>query len=413
IGPAFSNGWWLAEPSPRDAIEAVNACDFLFISHNHPDHLHPETLTQIRRDMPVLTAAFPSRSTERYLRDLGFKTILAAGFDERLVWDGHEVALSVLKSGDFRDDSGLMVEIGGFSAVLSVDANYIDFWRFPEGLSLLASSFAGGASGFPLCFDTFDDTAKARIVTRNRNAVLATNGQMLSKAKPKVFAPYAGFFSERAPRDAAIKAGNGKNSVASYARLTAEHGATLVDLTQTQSLTFEGGRFTGAHALSTEQLPQPDPAVYIAATQQTFEAFDPEDLARYFQASGFEGPLDLRVSLTDESFEQTDFALDIRFRTGAVPEVTLDTQNFPLPAGEQVNMLHIKGRRAEVVRVIRLGLPWEDLSIGFQCRIDRVPNVYNSDFWFHFTNVYVNDLVQRESLACDACHRISHALASA
>ncbi|MEM9267391.1 MAG: MBL fold metallo-hydrolase, partial [Pseudomonadota bacterium] len=71
IGPAFSNGWWLAEPSPSDAIEAVNACDFLFISHNHPDHLHPETLAQIRRDMPVLTAAFPSRSTERYLRDLG------------------------------------------------------------------------------------------------------------------------------------------------------------------------------------------------------------------------------------------------------------------------------------------------------------------------------------------------------
>ncbi|MEM6466003.1 MAG: hypothetical protein AAF679_05805, partial [Pseudomonadota bacterium] len=147
--------------------------------------------------------------------------------------------------------------------------------------------------------------------------------------------------------------------------------------------------------------------------QEAFDTFDPEDLARYFQASGFEGPLDLRVSLTDESFEQTDFALDIRFRAGAVPAVILDTQNLPLPTGEQVNMLHIKGRRAEVVRVIRLGLPWEDLSIGFQCRIDRVPNVYNSDFWFHFTNVYVNDRVQRESLACDACHRISHALASA
>jgi CMP-N-acetylneuraminate monooxygenase len=43
--------------------------------------------------------------------------------------------------------------------------------------------------------------------------------------------------------------------------------------------------------------------------------------------------------------------------------------------------------------VVANGLPWEDLSIGFQCRVDRAPDVYNSDFWFHFTNVHIGEAV--------------------
>ena len=38
--------------------------------------------------------------------------------------------------------------------------------------------------------------------------------------------------------------------------------------------------------------------------------------------------------------------------------------------------------------------PWEDLSIGFQCRIYRNPNVYNSEFWHYFTNYYIANNVE-------------------
>ncbi|WP_231899483.1 hypothetical protein [Helicobacter acinonychis] len=33
---------------------------------------------------------------------------------------------------------------------------------------------------------------------------------------------------------------------------------------------------------------------------------------------------------------------------------------------------------------------FEDFSIGFHCRILRSPNVYESAFWFHSTNLYIN-----------------------
>ena len=55
--------------------------------------------------------------------------------------------------------------------------------------------------------------------------------------------------------------------------------------------------------------------------------------------------------------------------------------------------LKIKVRREEFLNVVSNRKPWEDLSIGFQCRIYRNPNIYNSKFWFYFTNVYISNNV--------------------
>ena len=150
FGSAFSNGWWLANPSPNDSLAELNSCDFIYISHNHPDHLHPQTLSKIRKDMPVVTASFDSNSTVSMLTDLKFKFINALKFDEKWVMEDDELAFSILKSGDFRDDSGLLIEIGNKTVLPTVDSNFLDFWRFPEKIDRLASSFTDGGSGFPL-----------------------------------------------------------------------------------------------------------------------------------------------------------------------------------------------------------------------------------------------------------------------
>ena len=45
FGPAFLTGWWLATTSPVDSINLLKEVDYVYISHNHPDHLHAETLS--------------------------------------------------------------------------------------------------------------------------------------------------------------------------------------------------------------------------------------------------------------------------------------------------------------------------------------------------------------------------------
>ena len=49
LGPAFSNGWWLKEPPKVNIEEVIKITDIIFISHNHPDHLHEETLEKFKK----------------------------------------------------------------------------------------------------------------------------------------------------------------------------------------------------------------------------------------------------------------------------------------------------------------------------------------------------------------------------
>ena len=50
------------------------------------------------------------------------------------------------------------------------------------------------------------------------------------------------------------------------------------------------------------------------------------------------------------------------------------------------NIELLKIRAASLVGTFSRGLPLEDLSIGFQIKMFRAPNVYNFQFWNHFTN---------------------------
>ena len=70
IGSAFCNGWWLAKDSPIDAFEALNNCDFIYISHNHPDHLHPRTLEYLRKGYANTDRWIQKRINYKYIESM-------------------------------------------------------------------------------------------------------------------------------------------------------------------------------------------------------------------------------------------------------------------------------------------------------------------------------------------------------
>ena len=119
--------------------------------------------------------------------------------------------LTIFKSGDFRDDSGIYFTYGNFSFLSVVDSNDLNFKKFPKNITLFASAFASGASGYPLCFDTLNDDEKTKILERNRMADKAMVLSNIKKTNPKYFLPYAGFFKESAKRDNEILLRNLKN----------------------------------------------------------------------------------------------------------------------------------------------------------------------------------------------------------
>ena len=52
------------------------------------------------------------------------------------------------------------------------------------------------------------------------------------------------------------------------------------------------------------------------------------------------------------------------------------------------NIEVLRIREDSMVGSFNRGLPLEDLSIGFQISMFRIPNIYNFKFWDYFTNSY-------------------------
>lgn len=395
LGSAFCNGWWLAKPSPIDAFETLNECDFIYISHNHPDHLHPESLQKIRKDMPILTADFSSGSTKKYLHRLGFLNVIAMDFFSSLVDSDSELLLSVLKSGDFRDDSGLFIQYGDFKCLLTVDSNFLNFGKLPT-VDLLCSSFAGGASGFPLCFENYSEDEKKAVVTRNRGAIKATNITTIRQSMPTFFMPYAGFFTEAAERDSYIKQRNSKNSVKDYESICASNGCSLLNLNKEQIFIFEGSELASSRRDDSKKMDSSSLDAISIYNDNYVENMLADVVKEYFEGCNFSDELlvDLRPVSDDFKSESVGFSLDFSSNQYSKYDCSSLSKNIEDQAKKRgLRYLQIKVRKAELLDVLLNGKPWEDLSIGFQCRIYRSPNVYNAEFWHYFTNVYVGDSV--------------------
>ena len=63
----------------------------------------------------------------------------------------------------------------------------------------------------------------------------------------------------------------------------------------------------------------------------------------------------------------------------------------------------MKIRKESFLNTIYNKRSWEDISIGFQNRQLRVPNIYNSKFWHHFSNVYVSEKYVKSTTNCSNC----------
>lgn len=389
IGPSFISGWWTIHPPVKDWVDKLNNCDFIYISHNHPDHLNPTTLSYVRKDIPMVVPDFDTKSVEEMLENQGFTNIipLKCGMIYQLY--DTSLVLSILDSGDFRDDSGIYFNYGDFSFLSTVDANDMNLGILPISPTVLATSFAGGASGFPLCFDTFDEKTKKKILRRNKLAIHRTQIDIVKELRPKNYLPYAGFFKERSIMDAYILNNNVKNSVKDYSKFIE---CKVFDVDESDQMIFNGNMLEASRKLLREDKLD-DPEMWISSNLDTLPDLTHHQIIEYLQKSNFKDNLTLFLAPCNQDFEVKGSCYLCDF-SGNEPRLQVLSELPDLDSlinlyGKANNILVVKVRSKALSMVLYNGLPWEDLSIGFQCRVNRYPNVYNSNFWYHFTNVYI------------------------
>lgn len=106
-GSCYWRSWWLLNPPREDQIAAVAQAPYLYITHEHPDHLHPPSLRKLgSAGKTVLLPDFLHMKMDAYLRDMGFSVrVLPTG-----QWVALEHGISVMALPQWNNDSVLVVD---------------------------------------------------------------------------------------------------------------------------------------------------------------------------------------------------------------------------------------------------------------------------------------------------------------
>ncbi|XP_014448854.1 cytidine monophosphate-N-acetylneuraminic acid hydroxylase isoform X2 [Tupaia chinensis] len=383
-GPAFARGWWLLHEPPSDWLERLCRADLVYISHMHSDHLSYPTLKKLARrrpDIPIYVG-----NTERpvfwHLAQSGVRltNINVVPFG---IWQ----KVRSLFSPYF-----LAVLSRGHKILNTVDCTRPNGGRLPEKVALMMSDFAGGASGFPMTFSggKFTEEWKAQFIKTERRKLLNYKAQLVKDLQPRVFCPFAGYFVEAHPADKYIKETNIKNDPNELNNLIKKN-SEVVTWTPRPGAVLDLGRLLKDPADS-QGIVEPPEGTKVYKDSWDFEPYlkilnaavadeiflHPSWIREYFTWAGFkEYNLVVRMTETDEDFNPLpggyDYLVDF-----------LDL-SFPKERPQRQHAYEEIRSRVDVVRhVVRNGLLWDDLYIGFQTRLRRDPDVYHHLFWNHF-----------------------------
>tara|TARA_B110000858_G_scaffold73514_1_gene85466 strand:+ start:2488 stop:4191 length:1704 start_codon:yes stop_codon:yes gene_type:complete len=401
LGPAFNTGWWLKHKTIANWKDELNSCDFIYISHNHPDHCHELTLSYVDKKIPLVIPNFITNSTGLLLQDLGFNNIHNLNFENQYQLRNTELIFTIFKSGDLRDDSGFYFSAGNFKGLLTVDANNLNFLKLPS-IDLFASSFAGGAHGYPLNCENYELKDRIRMLDTDRKFIRQTKYKYLNKIKPKFFLPYAGFFKELLKRDETYIKYNKKNLVKDYANFCEKLDIKILDVEESTIFNFDKNKNVKSESYNGKYYIDISENDYLKYFKEKYKKIDLNYIKNYFENSKFHDNSILFISLSGDNFESNDFFFQVKF-TKKITFTILEAKNLKQLLQSKNNYLFMKIRKESFLNTIYNKRSWEDISIGFQNKQFRKPNIYNSKFWFHFSNVYVSNKYVQSRTNCSNC----------
>jgi len=193
---------------PRSALSRADVRnidpDYIYITHTHPDHFDPETLSLFPLDTPILVAPYKANFTERAVRRLGFTDVRVVPMGEGLPLNGDDHCWIEPSAAYPEVDSVGVFRLGGATAVNLNDNAYhaeqlssIRDRLGPVDIGLVPS---GGHGPWPMFFDNYSPAEKARLAAGRAAQQLETFVKTVETLGPKLVIPIAGGLVAGGPR---------------------------------------------------------------------------------------------------------------------------------------------------------------------------------------------------------------------
>jgi hypothetical protein len=108
VGTAYFGSWGQTHEIPVEALETIRNCDFVWLSHGHPDHLSPRSLELLQGKKYLLPDHVGGRIFAAF-KERGVDVVVMK--DRR--WYSISDRIRILSIADYNQDAILLVDIGG------------------------------------------------------------------------------------------------------------------------------------------------------------------------------------------------------------------------------------------------------------------------------------------------------------
>jgi CMP-N-acetylneuraminate monooxygenase len=388
-GPAFLGGWTQYPPPTCDADAVAADTDAVWITHEHPDHLHPGTLEHFSDETPIYVPELNYRRLSTRLHELGFESVHALP-TEAPYRIADNVEAVCFESNSMWNDSILAINCGGFKILNFNDAGVN--WEVNRAIpnaDLIATGFSIGASGYPITWNHIDAAETREIIAGRNEQQLKKCEQLAEMFDAEYLLPFAKFFALVQPEHEPHRELLNKNRPKDVVERFEEGSTTVLDL-------LPGEVWDGPNN-SIERRPNRERFFEQQFKQRYLEgAFESqqsvvsqefdlthEELSTYFETLGGSD-----LSSEIESFALTlSFSGDDRVLDALVVvsggELEYRPTDEPVPVGVPDVEHHVTMTcPGELVQyVVRNDRSWDDIHIGYWCEFKRNPDEYNLGFW--------------------------------
>ncbi len=386
LGPAFM-GAWLQYPGFQGKIEDLHP-SAIWISHEHSDHLHENTLKHFDRSTPILFPAFPNQRISRILKKSGFTDLRPLAFGQTYKFND-AVSLTVYEPESLWNDSIVLISIHDFHVLNINDAGVNNkIAKLLPPIDVLMSGFSINASGYPLTWRHLTPEQKDAFYERSKSGVKLMMKKAVKLYRAKALLPFASHFRLWHPQHRQYDRSVHENSVMEIKDEFRKEKFLVIDLLPGESWKSQTGRFHRNYSVSKRRMLYRPEVVreYIDAVykQEIFDRFYPvgrtvnEKQLRDYLLKFNDVPeiifcenICVRMTVLQEYQGKEMFSLDFKIQDGRLDLID---------AGSKAN-LHIIIPRQVLGHLIQDDLSWDEATIGYWCEFDRDPDVFHAAFW--------------------------------
>jgi len=384
-GPAYFGSWTNYPPS-NIKVKDLPPIDLIWISHEHPDHFHPRSLSLFNKNIPVMVPKLKDNRLKKSIEKLGFTNVKELeSFKRHIIFQ--DIELISFNSGSIWNDSILFLKFGDFSTLNFNDAGLnFKINSLIKSVDMIFCNYSQGASGYPQTWTHLDDMKKKSIMTEANLGILRMIKQMVDTFKPRFVVPFAGFNELYRPEHQKYAEERKKNSLESVIDFLKDSPVKVLDLIPGES--WDGGHDIINRVSNRKKFFKKEFIRNYLKNQFLLEqhlGFYPNkftithnEIQNYFKSFS-NSDLSFKIKTLNILFcaENSQRKLQgiISFNDGKVKYIPI------IGTCDVVTQMTMTCPGEIVQEIISNDLSWDEAHIGYWCTFHRNPDVYNLNLW--------------------------------